>query len=54
MKFVFLIMLKPSILSSKLARNEVISLNFEEVIAKKIQISVVSKILNNVQNINIF
>ena len=36
MKFVLLIMLNPSILSLKLVWNEVVSLNFEEVIAKKV------------------
>ena len=47
MKFALLIMWKPSKLSLKLVWDEVVSLNFEEVIAKKVQISIFSKILNN-------
>ena len=42
MKFVLLIMWKLSKLSSKLVWNKVVSLNFEEVIAKKVQISMFS------------
>ena len=43
-------MSKPSKLSLKLVRNEVISLNFEEVIAKKVQLSMFFWILNNFRN----
>ena len=42
MKFLLLIMWTPSKLSSKLVWNEVVSLNFGEVIAKKVQISMFS------------
>ena len=42
MKFVLLIMCKLSKLSLKLVWNEVVSLNFEEVIVKKVQISMFS------------
>ena len=47
MKFVLLIMWKPTKLSRKLVLNQVVSLNFEEVIAKELKISMFSSILNN-------
>ena len=50
MKFALLIMWKLSKLSLKLVWNVVVSLNFEEVIAKKVQISMFPKILNNCRN----
>ena len=43
-------MCKPSKLSLKLVWNEAVSLNFEEVIAKKDQMSMFSQILNNFRN----
>ena len=42
MKFVHLIMSKPSKLSLKLVWNEAVSLNFEEFIANKVKISMFS------------